>query len=170
MVPGKRYTAETVFESAKRRRWIIVVPFVVIATATAIFARLTPNEYRSETMILVVPQRIPESYVRSTVTNRIEDRLQSISQQILSRTRLERIILDFDLYRQQRQTTVMESAMVRSSRNAVTRPMPKRRKTPATMAMTMGMGTASIARRTHPERPRRTITSPAARKAPITSA
>ena len=61
-----------------------------------------PNVYRSETLILVVPQRVPESYVRSTVTTRIEDRLQSISQQILSRTRLERIIQDFNLYPKQR--------------------------------------------------------------------
>ena len=60
--------------------------------------RTLPNLYRSDTLILVVPQRVPESYVRSTVTTRIEDRLQSITQQILSRTRLERIIQDFNLY------------------------------------------------------------------------
>ena len=68
-----------------------------------------PNLYRSETVILVVPQRIPESYVRATVTSRIEDRLQSIGQQILSRTFLERIILDFDLYADARRKVVMEN-------------------------------------------------------------
>ena len=61
-----------------------------------------PNVYRSETLILVVPQRVPESYVRSTVTARIEDRLQAISQQILSRTRLEQIVTDFNLYPKER--------------------------------------------------------------------
>jgi polysaccharide chain length determinant protein (PEP-CTERM system associated) len=49
-------------------------------------------------LILVVPQRVPESYVRSTVTMRIEDRLRSLRQQILSRSRLEKIINDFELY------------------------------------------------------------------------
>ncbi|PYQ75402.1 MAG: hypothetical protein DMG01_18820 [Acidobacteria bacterium] len=58
-----------------------------------------------------MPQRIPESYVRSTVTSRIEDRLQSIGQQILSRTRLERIILDFDLYASDRRTAPMENVV-----------------------------------------------------------
>ena len=46
---------------------------------------------------------------------------------------------------------------------------PKRRNTPATMPMTMGMGTASIARRTQPESPSASIRMPVATNAPITS-
>jgi polysaccharide chain length determinant protein (PEP-CTERM system associated) len=56
----------------------------------------------------VIPQRVPETYVRSTVTSRIEDRLRTISQQILSRTRLERIINDFKLYPVESKTKLME--------------------------------------------------------------
>src|SRR5262245_5816130 len=74
---------------------------------------LLPNTYRSQTLILVVPQRIPDSYVRSTVTLRIEDRLQSISQQILSRPRLERIVNDFNLYAEQRKSAMMEDIVAR---------------------------------------------------------
>ncbi len=109
MIPGKTYTPEDLVDIAKRRRWLIVVPFLVVSGATAITARFTPNLYRSETVILVVPQQISESYVRATLTSRIEDRLQSIGQQILSRTFLERIIVDFDLYPNARKTTVMEN-------------------------------------------------------------
>jgi len=104
VVPGKKYTPEDFLDIARRRIWLIIIPFVLVSTAT-------PNLYRSETVILVVPQRIPESYVRSTVTSRIEDRLQSIGQQILSRTRLERIILDFDLYASDRRTAPMENVV-----------------------------------------------------------
>jgi len=111
VVPGKKYTPEDFLDIARRRVWLIIVPFVLVATATALVAKRTPNLYRSETVILVVPQRIPESYVRSTVTSRIEDRLQSIGQQILSRTRLERIILDFDLYAGARRTVPMENVV-----------------------------------------------------------
>ena len=111
MVPGKKYTPEDFLDIARRRIWLIIIPFVLVSTATAIVAKRTPNLYRSETVILVVPQRIPESYVRSTVTSRIEDRLQSIGQQILSRTRLERIILDFDLYASDRRTAPMENVV-----------------------------------------------------------
>jgi len=111
VVPGKKYTPEDFLDIARRRIWLIIIPFVLVSTATAIVAKRTPNLYRSETVILVVPQRIPESYVRSTVTSRIEDRLQSIGQQILSRTRLERIILDFDLYASDRRTAPMENVV-----------------------------------------------------------
>ena len=111
MIPGKKYTPEDFLDIARRRIWLIIVPFVFVATATAIMAKRTPNLYRSETVILVVPQRIPESYVRSTVTSRIEDRLQSIGQQILSRTRLERIILDFNLYVGARRAQPMENVV-----------------------------------------------------------
>jgi polysaccharide chain length determinant protein (PEP-CTERM system associated) len=70
-----------------------------------------PDLFRSETLILVVPQRIPESYVRSTVTSRIEDRLRSISEQIRSRTRLEQLIVEFDLYPVARATRPMEEVV-----------------------------------------------------------
>ena len=64
-----------------------------------------------------MPQRIPESYVESTITSRIEDRLQSISQQILSRTRLERIINEFNLYARARRTGDMENVVERMRRD-----------------------------------------------------
>src|SRR5688572_32120058 len=89
---------------------------LVAATVTTITYNL-PNRYQSDTLILVVPQRVPESYVRSTVTTRIEDRLQSISQQVRSRTRLERIIQEFDLYAERRQTEVMQDIVEEMNRN-----------------------------------------------------
>ena len=102
MIPGKQYSFETLVQIARRRKWLIVLPALVIATAAVAVVHQLPNSYTSETLILVVPQRVPESYVRSTVTARIEDRLQTISQQILSRTRLEQIVQDFNLYPKER--------------------------------------------------------------------
>jgi len=94
------------------------VPALVIAVGMYTRVRGMPNEYRSDTLILVVPQQVSESYVRSTTTGRIEDRLQAITQQILSRTRLERIIQDFNLYQQQRRTAIMED-VVEQMRGAI---------------------------------------------------
>lgn len=113
MIPGKQYTPELLLQMAWRRKWRILVPFVVIATTASLITHYLPNQYRSDTLILVVPQRVPESYVKSTVTTRIEDRLQAISQQILSRTRLERIIQDFDLFADRRKTDIMEDIVER---------------------------------------------------------
>src|SRR5262245_10699417 len=109
MLPSKRLTPEDVFLIVRRRIWLILLPLALVSSATAVVARHLPNRYRSETVILVVPQRVPESYVKATVSGKIEDRLPSISQQILSRTRLERIIQDFNLYAAQRPTSTMEN-------------------------------------------------------------
>jgi polysaccharide chain length determinant protein (PEP-CTERM system associated) len=108
VIPGKQYTPEVLAAIAWRRKWCIAVPALVIAVAVAAWTHYLPDQYRSETLILVVPQRVPESYVRSTVTTRIEDRLQAISQQIMSRTKLEQIIQDFNLYTGERKTLIME--------------------------------------------------------------
>lgn len=102
MVPNRQYSFDTLLDVARRRKWLIILPALVVAAAAAGVIATLPNLWRSETLILVVPQRVPETYVKSTVTARIEDRLQSISQQILSRTRLEQIITDFNLYAKER--------------------------------------------------------------------
>ena len=113
MLPGKKYTPEDVLRILWRHKWLLILPFVISTTAAIVVARRLPSVYRSETLIQVVPQRIPESYVRSTVTARIEDRLGSIQQMILSRSRLERIINDFNLYPDDRNVLVMEDVVAR---------------------------------------------------------
>src|SRR5437762_5294876 len=82
------------------------------------YARALPDIFRSETTIMIVPQRVPESYVRATVTSRIEDRLGSLRQQILSRGKLEPLILGFHLYESERAVTPME-AVVERMRQAI---------------------------------------------------
>jgi polysaccharide chain length determinant protein (PEP-CTERM system associated) len=113
VIPGKHYTPEDVAFIAWRRKWWAILPAIAITAGVYAWVRTLPNQYRSDTLILVVPQRVPESYVRSTVTTRIEDRLQSITQQILSRTRLERIIQDFNLYSEARKNAIMEDVVDR---------------------------------------------------------
>ena len=77
-------------------------------TAGVVVYKQIPVRYKSETLITVVPQRVPEAYVRNAITARIEDRLPAISDQILSRSRLERIVTEFDLFKEQRATMPLE--------------------------------------------------------------
>lgn len=84
----------------RRRRWAFIIPAVTIAVLTVpIVLSLRPT-YKSTTLIMVEAQKVPQEFVRTTVSSPIEDRLKTISQQILSRTRLERVIREFKLYRQ----------------------------------------------------------------------
>jgi len=117
VIPGKQYTPEDLALILWRRKWWAILPAIVITAGVYAWVRTLPNLYRSDTLILVVPQRVPENYVKSTVTTRIEDRLQSIQQQILSRTRLERIIQDFNLYAEARKVAIMEDVVERMRAN-----------------------------------------------------
>jgi polysaccharide chain length determinant protein (PEP-CTERM system associated) len=62
---------------------------------------LAPRLYKASTLVLVTPQKVPTEFVQPTVTSRIEERLQSISQEVLSRTRLEQVIGEFRLYQKE---------------------------------------------------------------------
>jgi polysaccharide chain length determinant protein (PEP-CTERM system associated) len=111
MLPGKKYTPDEYVRIAWRRRWFIAIPAVVVASATAVVSVFLPNWYRASTTILIIPQRVPEDFVRATVTADLNERLNLITQQILSRTRLERIIQEFNLYERERRGMIMEDVI-----------------------------------------------------------
>ena len=108
MIPGKKYGPEDFLRMVWHRRWLVIAPFLLTAVGTAAVSSQLPNVYKSQTMILIVPQRVPENYVAATITTPLEDRLQIISEQILNRTRLERIIQEFNLYEKERKVMIME--------------------------------------------------------------
>jgi polysaccharide chain length determinant protein (PEP-CTERM system associated) len=111
MLPGKKYTPDDFLRIAWKRRWYILVPLVVIGSSTAAVSLFLPDRFRASTNVLVIPQRVPEDFVQSTVTAPLSERLNVISQQILSRTRLERIIQEFNLYERERQSMIMEDVI-----------------------------------------------------------
>lgn len=111
MLPGKRYTFDDVTRIAWRGKWLVLAPAIVTSVLAAAYLRFVPDIYRADTTILVIPQRVPTEIIRSTVTTRIEDRLQSISPQILSRSRLEPILVDLNLYPKLRQEEPMEDVV-----------------------------------------------------------
>jgi polysaccharide chain length determinant protein (PEP-CTERM system associated) len=106
--PKKSYTTDEYLEILRNRIWYIIIPFVLIATGASAYALFTPRLYKASTLILVSPQRIPEAFVQATVTSKVEERLQSIAQEVLSRTRLEQIIGEMKLYQKQQKTSSRE--------------------------------------------------------------
>ena len=86
------------WRTLSRRRWWLALPAFGIWMAVWVVAWFLPAIYRSETVILVEQQKVPEQYVVSNVSADLQDRLQNMTQQILSRTRLWKIMEDFNLY------------------------------------------------------------------------
>jgi succinoglycan biosynthesis transport protein ExoP len=80
------------------RKWLVIAVFLAVSTATAVYSYRMPDIFTSDTLILVDPQKVPESYVKSTVTGDVRNRLGTLSQQILSTTRLQKIIDTLNLY------------------------------------------------------------------------
>ncbi len=97
-IEEKELGVKEVWEIVVRRRWWILVPTFLIWTAVFVTSWFVPSQYRSETVILVEQQKVPQQYVVSNVASDMQERLQSMTQQILSRTRLMKIIQDFKLY------------------------------------------------------------------------
>jgi polysaccharide chain length determinant protein (PEP-CTERM system associated) len=89
---------EDIIEIVLRRRWFIIIPFCFSIIAGIYLSFTLPKVYRASTLILVQAQRVPTNYVRSVISAGIESRLSTISQQIMSRTNLENIIDQFNLF------------------------------------------------------------------------
>jgi polysaccharide chain length determinant protein (PEP-CTERM system associated) len=115
--PVKAYTMEEYIEILRRRIWYIIIPFILIFTGACAYAAFAPRLYKANTMVLVSPQRIPEAFVQATVTSKVEERLQSISQEVLSRTRLEQIIGEMKLYQKESKKLSREEVVARMQRD-----------------------------------------------------
>lgn len=92
------YNFEQLWAMARRGRWWILLPLFLCWITVWGVSWLLPTTYESEALILIEQQKVPEQYVLSNVNVNIEERLQSMTQQILSRTRLQSIIDQFHLY------------------------------------------------------------------------
>ncbi|NPV03118.1 MAG: hypothetical protein HPY67_00065 [Syntrophaceae bacterium] len=96
--PGRSYNLDDYKEIFLRRKLYFIIPLVVVFLGACLVAALTPRKYMASTLVLVTPPRIPAELVRSTVTSGITERLNSISQEIMSRTRLEAVIDELKLF------------------------------------------------------------------------
>lgn len=93
---------------ALRRRWWIIIPFLLTILIGTGWSLKMPKVYRASTMILVQRQRVPTSYVQEIVSIDVEDRIRTITQQISSWTNLEKVIKEFNLYNEPGRHMFME--------------------------------------------------------------
>jgi succinoglycan biosynthesis transport protein ExoP len=86
----------------RRRKAVIILTTIGFFCCAVVIARRMPNIYRSQTVILVDAQQVPSSYVQSTVSTSLQDRLSTIQQQVMSPTRLANMIEKKGLFRELR--------------------------------------------------------------------
>src|SRR5207249_2899324 len=96
-----------------RRRWLALALFGLGLAASLSFARSLPNLYQSTATVLVERPAPSEG-----APDDVEGRLQSIRQELLSRTRLDELVARFDLYPELRKRA-SELAVVEQMRRDV---------------------------------------------------
>jgi polysaccharide chain length determinant protein (PEP-CTERM system associated) len=97
-----------------RRYWWVLPLTTLFAGAVGLTAALVlPKKYTSETVILVEQPTVSSKYVEPVITENLNQRLTSMQEQILSRSRLQPIIENFGLYQSERGRVHIEDLVAR---------------------------------------------------------
>jgi uncharacterized protein involved in exopolysaccharide biosynthesis len=101
----------------RRIHWLIWPALLVFLAAAAVALSL-PNVYKSEATIMIEEQRIPGGLVASTVTTYADQRIQTIKQEAMSRSKILDLVKKFDLYPDQRQK-ISTDALVKKVKESI---------------------------------------------------
>src|SRR5205807_3519412 len=88
--------------SARKRKWIILLPTIAIGLAIAFVVFRLPDLYESSTLIVVKPSTLPNSVVPMVTEETLTRELASISQVVTSRSSLQPLVEKYDLYKEER--------------------------------------------------------------------
>jgi polysaccharide chain length determinant protein (PEP-CTERM system associated) len=112
LTPGPSAHPEMSPLSLARMLWksktLIGLIWIFLALLSGAAVYMIPATYKAETVILVDSQKVPERYVASTVNADVQDRLATISQQILATSRLQKIIETYHLYQREKGSLAQE--------------------------------------------------------------
>src|SRR2546426_1128784 len=81
-----------------RRRWVGIVLFLGASVPALSFVASLPDIYKATATVLVERQQIPETFVRPAVSDELETRLHAISEEVLSRSRLNDLVARYEPY------------------------------------------------------------------------
>ncbi len=102
---------QDIYGILRRRKKGFLIVFFLIFLVAIIVAFALPPIYISQSTILIEEQQIPVDYVKSTITSYVEERLQGITQRIMSRSKLLEILNQFNLYPEMRDRYTMEDIL-----------------------------------------------------------
>lgn len=89
---GPAFGPEDVLEIVERRKWWLVLGALGgLALGVAAWLVIPPS-YTASTSVLVEPQRVPEDYIRPTVTLEVERRLDTLKERVTSYAQLNELI------------------------------------------------------------------------------
>src|ERR1700693_5315330 len=135
MLGQRELSPEDYFEIWRRRKaWLLICAFLGPLIGFGLTLVLPPK-YISSTLVLVEQPKVPDTVIHSVVSDALGQRLVTMQEQILSRTRLQPLIERFNLYAsEQRKKVPMEELVADMRKNIVVTPIkPAAGTTPTTM-------------------------------------
>jgi polysaccharide chain length determinant protein (PEP-CTERM system associated) len=107
-----------------RRRWLLIVCLTVVGCGSALVAAHSlPKRFISQTTVLVEQPTVPPEIARTLVTDDINQQLSTMQQQILSRSRLEPVIRQYNLYSKDADKASMEELVYRLRKTITVTPL-----------------------------------------------
>ena len=104
---------------AWKRKWLIILPTIAIATSVAWVVHRLPDIYLSETLIVVKASTLPAGVVPTLSDDNLTRQLTSIAQVVTSRSSLEPLVIKYDLYRAERLRGEPMEVMIDIMRNNI---------------------------------------------------
>jgi len=101
-VEFRQRTPGEYFKIIRRRKWLVILPVIAVTAAVALVVYRLPDVYESITLIVVRPSTLPTSVVPTVTEDSITRQLTGIAQIVTSRSSLEPLVKQYELYRVER--------------------------------------------------------------------
>src|ERR1700730_11549217 len=123
MTKQKELKLEDYLAILSRRRWLLILPVILGAFIGYALSLALPARFTSHTVVLVESPTVPDSYVKPVVSEDLNQRLASMEEQILSRTRLQHLVEQFGMYKEDVNKVPMEVLVARLQKSITVKPL-----------------------------------------------
>ncbi len=123
MLGARDLSMEDYVAMLRRHVWLIAIPALLGPLVGFGVSLILPPQYTSTTLVLVEDKKIPDKIVQSLITDTLPERLGTMKEQILSRTRLQPIIENNNLYKSDSKQLPMEDLVAKMRKAIVVAPV-----------------------------------------------
>src|SRR6476620_9582229 len=88
----------------KRQKWLVLLPMITLTAAIGYVVYRLPSIYESTSLLTVKPPTVSSNLVQALSSEDLSQRLQTINQEVLSRSSLEPMVQKYDLFKPERQS------------------------------------------------------------------
>jgi uncharacterized protein involved in exopolysaccharide biosynthesis len=108
MSENRELTMDDYLAMLRRRLKVILIPALLAPLAGFMVSYVFPPKFTSQSTVLVEGQKVPDNYVQPVITSDFTQRIQTLSQQVLSPKRLRKVIQSLNLVKPDEENKLIE--------------------------------------------------------------